>query len=254
MQVAVLLLLVAGCAAAQSVKPYLRIETGAHAAVVERIDADAAERFLVSASLDKTARVWDLRSGELLKILRPPIGDGKEGMLYAVALSRDGRTVAVGGFTGADSSVNTPVYIFDRESGAIRKTTKGLPEVTLHLAYSKDGRYLAATLHSGNGIRIFETAGYSEVARDVEYGDDCYSVEFDRSDRLLTASVDGLVRLYSPDFHLLRKQNPPNASRRMATTLRPHQNTSTEPNGPDIASVFPFPARRCKSTPRPNLA
>src|SRR5437899_11692274 len=98
MRFAVSLLLVGVCAQAQSVKPYLRIETGAHTASAARIDVDAAERFLVSASDDKTARVWDLRSGKLLKILRPPIGDFEEGKLYAVAVSPDGATVAVGGF------------------------------------------------------------------------------------------------------------------------------------------------------------
>jgi hypothetical protein len=47
-------------AQAQEVKPYLRIETGAHTAEVAGIDVDAAQQFLVSASLvsasyDKTA-------------------------------------------------------------------------------------------------------------------------------------------------------------------------------------------------------
>ena len=99
----------------QTVKPYPRIETGGHAAKVNRIDVDAAQRFLVSASDDKTARVWDLNSGKLLKILRPPIGDGHEGMLYAVAVSPDGTSVAVGGFTGAAGLETTDLYLRSRE-------------------------------------------------------------------------------------------------------------------------------------------
>ena len=55
----ILLLATVVSAHAQAVKPYLRIETGAHTARVNRIDVDAAERFLVSASDDKTARVWE---------------------------------------------------------------------------------------------------------------------------------------------------------------------------------------------------
>ena len=156
----VFLLLVGACAWAQAQqgKVYPRIETGAHTAKVDRIDVDAAQRFLVSASLDKTARVWDLRNGSLLKILRPPIGDFQEGNLYAVAISPDGRTVAVGGFTTTASAKDEgPVYIFDRESGVIRATIPGLPRVTDHLAYSQDGRFLAAALGGNNGIRIYET-------------------------------------------------------------------------------------------------
>src|SRR5689334_5772160 len=61
--------------------PYPRIETGAHTAKISRIGIDRSERWLVSASTDKTARVWDLNSGKLHRILRPPIGDGFEGRL-----------------------------------------------------------------------------------------------------------------------------------------------------------------------------
>jgi WD40 repeat protein len=204
MRFALLLLLVVG-ASAQATKPYLRIETGAHAAVVRRIDVDSAERFLVSASDDKTARVWDLHSGRLLKILRPPIGDGNEGRLYAVGISPDGATVAVGGFTGADGSGNYPIYLFDRESGAIRKAITGVPNATKHLAYSKDGRYLAAALGGKDGIRIFDTAKYSEAARDVAYGDNSYWVEFDKAGRLVATSYDGFVRLYDSNFRLMAK-------------------------------------------------
>jgi WD40 repeat protein len=77
--------------------PVLRIEAGMHTASINRIDVDAAERFLVTASDDKTARVWDLANGKLLQILRPPLGAGSEGKLYAVAISPDGTLVATGG-------------------------------------------------------------------------------------------------------------------------------------------------------------
>ncbi|HEV2988685.1 MAG TPA: caspase family protein [Candidatus Angelobacter sp.] len=187
------------------VKPYLRIETGRHTAKVDRISVDASERFLVSASDDKTARVWDLRRGTLLEILRPPIGDFEEGKAYAVAISPDGTTVAVGGFMGADRSGNYPIYVFDRESGVIHNGISGIPYNTNHLAYSKDGRYLAAALGGGGGLRVFETRGYSEVAKDTEYGGDSYDVEFDSSGRLVTTSYDGFIRLYTPQFRLLRK-------------------------------------------------
>src|ERR1044071_282349 len=90
-------------AAAQSGEPsrppVLRIETGMHAAVIRQIGIERQDRYLVTASEDKTARVWELASGRLLRVLRPPIGEGNEGKFYAVALSPDGRTVAAGGYT-----------------------------------------------------------------------------------------------------------------------------------------------------------
>src|SRR5262252_3821441 len=60
-------------------QPILRLETGMHTAHIDSIGVDAAGRYLVTASVDKTARVWELATGRLLRTLRPPIGEGNEG-------------------------------------------------------------------------------------------------------------------------------------------------------------------------------
>ena len=82
-------------------EPMLRIEAGQHVGQIQRIDTDAANKFVVTASYDKTARVWSLPDGRLQRILRLPIDYGNIGQAYAVAISPDGSTVAVGGWTGA---------------------------------------------------------------------------------------------------------------------------------------------------------
>ena len=55
----------------------------------------------------------------------------------------------------------------------------------------------------------------------MAYGDNCYWVEFDRSGRLVTASYDGFVRLYGPNFHLLRKAKPPGGERPFSARFSP---------------------------------
>jgi WD40 repeat protein len=198
----------AECADAQTAfhsdGPALRIETGMHTATIGGIDVDAGERFLVTASDDKTARVWDLKDGRPLQVLRPPQGAGNEGKLYAIAISPDGTTVAVAGWTGPDSGPFS-VYLFDRARGTLTRSIPGLPSVVSHLSYSTDGRYLAVSLAGPNGVRVYRSADYSEAARDSVYGDACYWAEFDRAGRLVTASDDGFIRLYDEKLRLTFK-------------------------------------------------
>jgi WD40 repeat protein len=177
--------------------PFLRIETGMHSARIMCIDVDAAERYLVTGSDDKTARVWDFASGKLLRILRLPQGPDQEGRIYAVALSPDGQTVAVGGWTGYAWDKTHSIYLFERASGRLVRRLTGLPSVINHLHYSPDGGMLVAALGGSNGMRVYRTDTWTEIARDTEYGVRSTWAEFDRSgQRIVTASYDGLVRLY----------------------------------------------------------
>jgi WD40 repeat protein len=77
-------------ACAQTTEPILRIEVGAHNAGIWDIAIDPSNRILLTGSEDKTVRVWDISGrGELLRVLRPPVGEGEEGHIFTVALSPD---------------------------------------------------------------------------------------------------------------------------------------------------------------------
>lgn len=182
-------------------QPLLRLETGMHTAVIRRIATDAAGRWAVTASDDKTARIWDVASGEQVGILRVPQDEGNEGKLYAVAMSPDGMQIAVGGWTKSESETGT-IYLFDRATQHLLRFINDLPKSIFHLAYSSDGRWLAASLSGRHGIRVFDPASGKEVGRDSKYDGDSYSVEFSPAGspgglRLLSTSYDGQVRLHS---------------------------------------------------------
>lgn len=179
-----------------SSKHILRIETEMHTAVIGRIGVDAENRYLVTGSLDKTVRLWELSTGRLMRVIRPAIGDGNEGKIYAVAISADGKSIACGGWTGFEGEKKISIYIFDRETGSLIKRISGLPKVIRHLVFSKDGKFLAATLGRNNGIRIYDTRNYEPVFPDSAYGDDSYGADFDKDGRLVTTSYDGYIRLY----------------------------------------------------------
>jgi WD40 repeat protein len=190
---------------AVSSQPFLRLETGGHTAAIWRIAVDAAEHYLVTGSDDKTARVWELATGKLLQTLRPPLGEGDEGKVYAVAISPDGGTVAVGGWTQAGEPGDS-IYLFQRATGKLLLRLNGLPNVIIDLRFSPDGRLLAAALGGANGIRVYRTDNWNAAARDTDYQGDSYSVDFDPKGRLVTTCEDSYIRLYDASFHLLAKQ------------------------------------------------
>jgi WD40 repeat protein len=205
----------------RKVEPILKIETGMHIAVIYTIGIDKAERFLVTGSNDKTIKVWELRTGRLIKTLRPPIGSGDEGKIYAVAISPDGRHVAGGGWTKYGSESGHTIYIFDLKTGSLVQRCSGLPNVILHLAYSKDGIYLAAGLWGQNGIRIYKTDDYSLIKRDSDYQDSVYGLDFSEDGRLVTTSYDGYIRFYDKNFNLIRKKKAPGGSNPFQISFSP---------------------------------
>jgi len=201
--------------------PMLRLNTEMHTAKITNIDVDAAERYLVTGSHDKTVRVWSLPEGRLLRVLRPPIGDGNEGKIYAVAISPDGETVAVGGETGYEWDRESSVYLFNRATGELRQRIAGNQGVIYHLAYSPDGRYLVASLYGQNGIRVYRTSDYRLQAKDTDYGNRSNWAEFDAQGRLVTSSYDGYIRLYDNRFNLLTKNKAPGGNRPFAVRFSP---------------------------------
>ena len=194
-------------ALAQTTEPILRVEAGAHNGIIYEIAMDPSNSILITGSEDKTVRIWDIsRGGKLLLTLRPPIGEGEEGQIYAVGLSPDADTVAIGGQTGSAQQNDACLYLFDRNTGALTRRLGGLPSYAQHLTYTADGRFLAVVMYR-SGMRIYRLPDYALVAEDRDYGDLAKWVVSDPTGtRLVTGCFDGFVRLY--DLSVLRDQNP----------------------------------------------
>jgi uncharacterized caspase-like protein len=78
-------------------RPVLALDPGMHTARIVRADVDRDGRFAVTASEDKTVRVWSLADGALERTIWLPAGPGNVGKAFAVAISPDGATIAPGG-------------------------------------------------------------------------------------------------------------------------------------------------------------
>ena len=139
-------------------QPLLMVEQGTHSAPVRRIDVDASRGLAVTASDDRTARVWDVASGELRHILRPLAFGDEGGRLYGAALHPSRPVVAVGGTTGGDGHAHA-IYLFDVETGALlRRVDAGRGHVR-KLVWSSDGTVLLAAFAGEHGVKAFSFDG-----------------------------------------------------------------------------------------------
>lgn len=185
--------------------PLLRIENGMHVQATYQPAFDAARKYMVTGSDDKTIRVWEVQTGKLLRVIRPPIGRGTSGVIYAVAMTPDGKTVAGAGQPCQNNSkCRSSIYIFDRVTGTLVKKINGLPESVTRLLYSRDGRILAAATFAG--LRIYRTSDYSLIGEDDNYSGYTAAMDFDNNGKLVVGSFDGGLRLYKEkDYRLVGK-------------------------------------------------
>jgi TPR repeat protein len=201
-------------------EPMLRLETGMHTAIIKSIDVDAAGQMLATASDDKTVRLWSLPDGRLFRVLRVPVGADNEGKLYAVAVSPDGTRIAASGWTGWDWDKTTSVYLFDVATGRLTQRLSILSNGIAHLTFSRDGRFLAATLGAG-GVRVWRTGDWRPVLADTDYGKESVWADFSPDGRLVTTSVDGFVRLYSRSFRQIAKVRAPGGKHPLSAVFSP---------------------------------
>lgn len=198
-----LLMAAAACASAGHAQeaiqpPRAVVEMGMHTSMVRDVAADVGGRWAVTVALDKTARVWDLANGQLLRVLRPPQGALREGDLYAVALSSDGETVVVGGIIGLGRGSTSSLYLFNRATGAVLRHVDGIDGQVRSLGYSPDGRWLVTTTTRGT-VQLFDVpAGYRAAGRSADCREQSHSAHFSPDSRsLLTTCWDGQLRRFT---------------------------------------------------------
>ncbi len=134
----------AGAGAAAEERPILQLDTGGHMALIKVLAFTPDGKFIVSAGEDKVIRVWGWRKGVTVRTIRGQSGPGNEGKIYAMALSPDGRWLAVGGETCNEDDFQSgkcreAVRLYDLASGELKALLQGQDSVTNSLAFSPDG-------------------------------------------------------------------------------------------------------------------
>jgi len=153
----------------------LQINYGGHMAMIKNIIFTNNGKYLISASNDKTIRVWDIQTGKTIRILRGQIWGGQEGKIYTAALSPNNQLLAVGGYFK-----NNVIRLIHFPTGQIKHLLKGHDNVILSLSFSHDNKLLISGSADGSA-RIWSTAsgktlsilqGHSDAINGVAFSPD----------------------------------------------------------------------------------
>jgi WD40 repeat protein len=144
-------------------------------------------RRIVSASHDKTLRIWDAASGQSLGTL-----SGHEGSVRGCAWSPDGRRIV-------STSGDKTLRIWDAASGRSLGTLSGHEGSVRGCAWSRDGHRIASTSHDQT-LRIWDAAsgqslgtlsGHEGSVTDCAWSPD--------GRRMVSASYDKTLRVWDAD-------------------------------------------------------
>jgi WD40 repeat protein len=114
----------------------------------------------ISAGEDRTVQMWDVHTGERLRVFRPPVCQTRGGAILAAALAPDSKTLACGGagvtLDGGKTHENF-LYLLNVDDGRLLplKLPGGLADVHA-VAFSPDGDRLAAgrgAVHVYRGLK-----------------------------------------------------------------------------------------------------
>jgi WD40 repeat protein len=147
------------------------------------------DHYLASASMDRALKVWDLRTGRVLRTFA-----GRHLSLTNVAFSPDGKYVASGGL--ARSTNRGEIMIWNVKTGKAVHSLDGHALIVLGVAFSPDGTRLASTGRD-RLVKIWDLATGKEVWTLPGHEHEVIHVAF-RPDgrRLASASIDGTVRVW----------------------------------------------------------
>ncbi len=128
-----------------STSAILQLDTKGHTALIKDIVVTNSGD-IISASDDKTVRVWDSTTGKEKRKILGEIGSGDAGKIYAIALSSDNRYLAIGGFLAEGHGINDDlvgsIRIYNYQTGKLIKLLKSHTNIVNDLSFSQDGKYL----------------------------------------------------------------------------------------------------------------
>jgi RNA polymerase sigma factor (sigma-70 family) len=227
----------------EAADPRMPIEPRAsHVWSVQAVVFSPDGKTLASASNDQTVKLWDVATGAEKATLR-----GHTVFLYSVAFSPDSKTLASAGgvqlaaFKSYQSLKDVPkddealketgeVKVWDLATGKERTFYRGDTGRVFSVAFSPDGKTLAAGLRDG-AIRLWDVATGGERACFREKAE-VHAVAFSPNGKTLASTQGDKVKLWDLASGTVRAQLQGHAGRVQAVAFSPDGTLATAGNVP----------------------
>lgn len=142
---------------------------------------------IVSASDDKTIRIWNAENGLALNTL-----EGHTGPVYSANFNPDGKRIA-------SASKDSTIRIWDAESGAIINVLKGHTNTVNSVAFGPDGKRIVSAADDKT-IRIWDASTGKELSILEGHSGSVFSASFSPDGiYIVSASFDGTIRIWNAE-------------------------------------------------------
>jgi WD40 repeat protein/tRNA A-37 threonylcarbamoyl transferase component Bud32 len=163
--------------------PHLTRVLEGHTQAVESLALSPDGRRLLSGSVDRTTRLWDLRTGECVRTFTR-----FRGAVWSVSFSPDGRLA----LTTAEPA---EIKLWDLNTGAEVRRFVGHKAAVRSAAFTHDGRFVVSGSYDRT-VRVWDAATGQEVKCSEELGKGAWWVTLAPDDRhVFVADMDGVTRM-----------------------------------------------------------
>ncbi|MEW5803389.1 MAG: WD40 repeat domain-containing protein [bacterium] len=154
-----------------------------HESIVTSAHFSPDGRWVVTASWDNTARVWDASTGKPVSEPMP-----HEGGIYSARFSSDGRWVVT-------ASSDKTARVWDAASGKAVSEPMRHEDSVKSACFSPDGHWVVTA--SDNTARVWDAASGNPASEPMRHEDNVYTAEFSPDGHwVVTASSDKTTRVW----------------------------------------------------------